>query len=99
MRFGVARVLASCLLGSACAHHAAPHANSSLAPACSSPAQAHSPAQSRWREMTWAEYYAEVERHAWRSGATVIWIETPLVSKVPRDSLQLTSALDCVEGR
>lgn len=39
---------------------------------------------SRWREMTWAEYYADVQDKAWRRGAVVIWVETPRVRKAAR---------------
>jgi hypothetical protein len=37
--------------------------------------------RSRFREMTWAEYYADVRERAWRNAATVIWITPPKVRK------------------
>ena len=33
----------------------------------------------RFREMTWHEYYSQVSERAWRSGATVIWVNPPNV--------------------
>jgi hypothetical protein len=40
---------------------------------------------SRWRQMTWAEYYLDVESQAWRRGGRVIWIEPPRVSRAARE--------------
>jgi hypothetical protein len=87
MRSGVAQLLVSCLLGGCCAAHGARPAVSSraaLAAACS-PEQRNG---RRGREMTLAEYYAEVEYQAWRHGATVIWVDTPPVTTVPRAVFQ-----------
>ena len=90
MRLGVALALASaCSLIAGCAAHrpqpapsTTPVASASAPadPACAPAAQA----LSRWREMTWPEYYMDVESRAWRRGAVVIWIEPPRVSKAPK---------------
>ena len=37
---------------------------------------------SRYREMTWNEYYARVRERAWRKGALVVWLNPPRVRKV-----------------
>jgi hypothetical protein len=87
MRFGVAQLLVSCLLGGCCTSHSVRPAASSraaLATACSAE-QRKGP---RWRQMTLAEYYAEVEYQAWRHGATVIWVDSPPVTTVPREVFQ-----------
>jgi hypothetical protein len=87
MRFGVAQLLVSCLLGGCCASHGtrpAASSRSALAAACS----AEQRTGPRWREMTLAEYYAEVEYQAWRHGATVIWVDSPPVTTVPRADFQ-----------
>jgi hypothetical protein len=39
---------------------------------------------SRYREMTWAEYYSDVMEKAWKRGATVVWISPPNVRKAKR---------------
>ena len=44
-------------------------------------------AMSRWREMTWAEYYMDVEERAWRRGGRVIWVDPPRVDKARRGAL------------
>ena len=36
---------------------------------------------SRYREMTWNEYYGRVKENAWRRGASVIWLHPPRVRK------------------
>jgi hypothetical protein len=41
----------------------------------------------RYREMTWAEYYTEVTERMWRRGGTVIWISPPNVRKGKRTML------------
>ena len=50
------------------------------------PTQSAKPATSRWREMTWPEYYDSVMRNAWKRGATVVWINPPEVRKVEQTS-------------
>ena len=39
---------------------------------------------SRYREMTWAEYYTEVTERVWKRGGTVVWISPPSVRKAKR---------------
>jgi len=60
-------------------------ANAALA--STAPCPLASSPQSRWREMTWWEYYREVEDRAWRRGGVVIWVEPPRVATVSRDQL------------
>ena len=89
MRLGVALAWACCSLMAGCGAHGPQTAQSTTpvanagapaASACDPAAQA----LSRWREMTWPEYYMDVESRAWRRGAVVIWIEPPRVGKAPR---------------
>jgi hypothetical protein len=40
--------------------------------------------QSRYREMTWPEYYREVTERVWKRGGTVVWISPPHVRKAKR---------------
>ena len=37
--------------------------------------------RSRFREMTWDEYYTDVRERAWRNAATIIWITPPKVKR------------------
>lgn len=37
--------------------------------------------KSRFREMTWSEYYADVRERAWRNSAQIIWITPPKLRK------------------
>jgi hypothetical protein len=39
---------------------------------------------SRYREMTWAEYYAEVTERVWKRGGIVVWVSPPSVRRVKR---------------
>ena len=39
---------------------------------------------SRYREMTWAEYYADVTDRVWKRGGTVVWVSPPNVRKAKR---------------
>jgi len=93
MRTGVARLTALCTLLAACASHGARPAQSSqpaaanAALASASPCLRASAAQSRWREMTWTEYYLDVESRAWSRGGIVIWVQPPHVSSVARNQL------------
>jgi hypothetical protein len=94
MRLWVALALATaCSLLAGCGAHGAPRPESTIpaagvtaaqtgaaAPACTPLAQA----SSAWREMTWPEYYIDVETRAWRRGARVIWIDPPPVTKAPK---------------
>jgi hypothetical protein len=41
----------------------------------------------RYREMTWAEYYTEVTERVWKRGGTVVWISPPNVRKGKRTVL------------
>jgi hypothetical protein len=41
----------------------------------------------RYREMTWAEYYTEVTERVWRRGGMVVWISPPNVRKGKRTVL------------
>ena len=98
MRLGVALALASaCSLLAGCGAQRAQAAASTTPVASAGGAASAGPstpaaadctpaaqALSRWREMTWPEYYMDVESRAWRRGAVVIWIEPPRVSKAPR---------------
>jgi hypothetical protein len=89
MRIGVA-LIALCALLAACAGGGARPAQSSQPAAVSAaldsgPCPQAESVQSRWREMTWAEYYLDVESSAWRRGARVIWVEPPRVTRVARD--------------
>jgi hypothetical protein len=76
-------LVVSAFTASACAANGAPpqHAGSVLAKAPTSACIANARAQ-RFREMTWNEYYNEVRERAWRSGATVIWLNPPNVRVV-----------------
>jgi hypothetical protein len=60
------------------------------------PEAAKPPKSSRWREMTWAEYYSEVKERAWRRNAEVIWIWPPRVERVPK-SEEVTSYTPCAQ--
>lgn len=60
------------------AARAAPDTAASAAPLAACPKRRK---PSRFREMTWAEYYADVKERAWRNAATVIWITPPRVKK------------------
>jgi len=40
--------------------------------------------QSRYREMTWPEYYSEVTDRVWKRGGTVVWVSPPRVRKAKR---------------
>ncbi len=68
----------------ACAGRAAPASETSASKAS---AQARSACQqdpqpsSPWREMTWAEYYADVRERAARRGVEVIWVTPPDVRR------------------
>jgi hypothetical protein len=41
----------------------------------------------RYREMTWAEYYTEITERVWKRGGTVVWISPPNVRKGKRTVL------------
>ena len=56
------------------------------------PEEAKPPKSSRWREMTWAEYYSEVKERAWRRNAEVIWIWPPRVERVPKTVAEVEAA-------
>jgi hypothetical protein len=64
--------------GSACAARdgRAEHAAGSV--------QRESAPVSRYREMTWAEYYGAVTDRVWKRGGTVVWISPPNVRKAKR---------------
>lgn len=80
MRAFAAALLASSIAGGFACTHDAPRANSANdATAGSKPGVV-----SRYREMTWAEYYAEVTERVWRRGGTVVWISPPNVRKGKR---------------
>lgn len=85
MRLGVALMMGCAGLLAGCGAHGTGTRTGGTAvravPSCT-PQDA---ALSRWREMTWAEYYADVQDKAWRRGAVVIWVETPRVRKAARD--------------
>jgi hypothetical protein len=73
------------LLAGCAAHNKAPAqtpvsstADSSTSAECVRPRK-----PSRFREMTWQEYYADVRERAWRNSATIIWITPPKVKKQP----------------
>jgi len=64
------------LLGACAARGARPeHASTSAAPAERTPEE-----ESRWREMTWAEYYSDVMERARKRGVMVVWINPPPVA-------------------
>ena len=78
-RFGVAvALLAGCASRSAPAPRTADTAAAASAPLAACPKRGKA---SRFREMTWAEYYNDVRERAWRNAATIIWITPPNVRK------------------
>jgi len=84
-------VAAAWLLAVGCATHAGAPTATVRNPSTTEQASAACAPQSRrarFREMTWAEYYADVRERAFRNNATVIWITPPSVTKprVPQDS-------------
>ena len=77
-----------------CASHPAPAARTAAseatvaAPGSAPLAACPTPRRhSRFREMTWAEYYNDVKERAWRNAAIIIWITPPKVRK-PRAAPQ-----------
>lgn len=76
--------LAASLALAACAGPAASApvstASSQASSACAQGAQQPSP----WREMTWAEYYADVSERAARRNVEVIWVTPPDVREARR---------------
>ena len=48
--------------------------------------------RSRFREMTWEEYYTEVRERAWRNAATIIWITPPNVRRRRPEPAATTSS-------
>jgi hypothetical protein len=78
----LARVLIAASIAStmACGKRHRPPVYGGDAPAGGAPG-----VHSRYREMTWAEYYAEVTDRVWKRGGTVVWISPPSVRKVKRD--------------
>jgi hypothetical protein len=86
MRSAVARVLLASALVVATACGAR-----QIRPEHSSQAAADAPetgaVQSRYREMTWPEYYSEVTDRVWKRGGTVVWVSPPRVRKAkPADA-------------
>jgi hypothetical protein len=80
---GIAWSFAGCgAHGSSAQRDSAATASSTVPPAAPCDPAA---ADSRWREMTWAEYYMDVEERAWRRGGRVIWIEPPRVKRERRE--------------
>ena len=76
-----ALVVSALLVVSACAARNA-HPEHASTPAKSQGAAQKSESESRWREMTWAEYYNAVMENARRRGAMVVWINPPPVREV-----------------
>lgn len=50
---------------------------------------------SSWREMTWAEYRADVSERAARRGVEVIWITRPDLQKAEKSEPSAPPALAC----
>jgi hypothetical protein len=81
-------VLAACACAmSACAARSPqPEHPSAGGSGASGAACAPKVAGSRFREMTWSEYYARVKENAWRHSAMVIWVHPPRVHAAARSA-------------
>jgi hypothetical protein len=72
------------LLSGCAARPARPPATASSEDTAATTEDAKRGRSSRWRKMTWAEYYSDVKERAWRRNADVIWIWPPRVERVPK---------------
>jgi hypothetical protein len=90
-----ADLLAAGMVLAACAGRGAPasetSARTATAPASSQCQQGPQPA-SPWREMTWAEYHADVSERASRRDVEVIWITPPDVRQARKAEHSATPA-------
>jgi hypothetical protein len=93
-----ADLLAAGVILAACAGRGAP---ASETPASIATAQSSSECQqspqpaSPWREMTWAEYYADVSERASRRDVEVIWITPPDVRQARKAESSATPVAAC----
>ena len=76
-----ALLVGSLVSASACAARQAQPKHGGAAAQPSTPERVHS----RYREMSWAEYYAEVTERVWKRGGMVVWINPPHVRSVKQD--------------
>ena len=82
MRTAVCALLAGLIAcTSACAARDARPRDGASAQRAAAPA-GDAQVSSRYREMTWAEYYTEVTERVWKRGGTVLWISPPNVRRV-----------------